>query len=80
MPTRVKPGRSLYALLASVFVACVVAQVFFAGMGAKDTVDLTSGERTRVLARFEGYRGRYVFHCHNLEHEDMMMMANFEVV
>lgn len=34
----------------------------------------------RVLARFDGYRGRYVFHCHNLEHEDMMMMANFEVV
>ena len=31
-------------------------------------------------AAFEGYRGKYVFHCHNLEHEDMMMMANFEVV
>lgn len=30
--------------------------------------------------RFTGYRGRYVFHCHNLEHEDMAMMANFEVV
>jgi spore coat protein A, manganese oxidase len=48
--------------------------------GWKDTVDLTAGERARVLARFGGYRGRYVFHCHNLEHEDMMMMANFEVV
>ena len=48
--------------------------------GWKDTVDLTSGEEARVLVRFEGYRGRYVFHCHNLEHEDMMMMANFEVV
>jgi spore coat protein A, manganese oxidase len=32
-----------------------------------------------VLVRFDGYRGRYVFHCHNLEHEDKMM-ANFEVV
>jgi spore coat protein A len=47
--------------------------------GWKDTVDLTSGEEARVLVRFDGYRGRYVFHCHNLEHEDMMM-ANFEVV
>ncbi len=47
--------------------------------GWKDTVDLTSGEEARVLARFDGYKGRYVFHCHNLEHEDMMMMANFEV-
>ena len=48
--------------------------------GWKDTVDLTSGEEARVLVRFDSYRGRYVFHCHNLEHEDMMMMANFEVV
>jgi spore coat protein A, manganese oxidase len=47
--------------------------------GWKDTVDLTSGEEARVLVRFDGYRGRYVFHCHNLEHEDMMM-ANFKVV
>jgi spore coat protein A, manganese oxidase len=48
--------------------------------GWKDTVDLTAGERATVIARFDGYRGKYVFHCHNLEHEDMMMMANFEVV
>ncbi|MGH3146138.1 MAG: multicopper oxidase family protein, partial [Rubrobacter sp.] len=48
--------------------------------GWKDTVDLASGEGARVLVRFDGYKGRYVFHCHNLEHEDMMMMANFEVV
>jgi FtsP/CotA-like multicopper oxidase with cupredoxin domain len=48
--------------------------------GWKDTVGLSSGEEVRVLVRFDGYRGRYVFHCHNLEHEDMMMMANFEVV
>jgi spore coat protein A, manganese oxidase len=48
--------------------------------GWKDTVDLRPGELARVAPRFVGYRGRYVFHCHNLEHEDMMMMANFEVV
>ena len=47
--------------------------------GWKDTVDVRPGEIVRVLARFDGYRGKYVFHCHNLEHEDMMM-ANFEVV
>jgi spore coat protein A, manganese oxidase len=47
--------------------------------GWKDTVDLGSGDRADVLLRFDGYRGKYVFHCHNLEHEDMMMMANFEV-
>jgi spore coat protein A, manganese oxidase len=48
--------------------------------GWKDTVNLDNGGDVEVLIRFEGYRGRYVFHCHNLEHEDMMMMANFEVV
>jgi spore coat protein A len=48
--------------------------------GWKDTVAMRAGEDVRVAVRFSGYRGRYVFHCHNLEHEDMMMMANFEVV
>jgi spore coat protein A len=48
--------------------------------GWKDTIDLRPLEVARVIARFDGYRGKYVFHCHNLEHEDMMMMANFVVV
>jgi spore coat protein A len=47
--------------------------------GWKDTVDLLPDEEVRLAVRFDGYRGKYVFHCHNLEHEDMMMMANFEV-
>ncbi|MGW0521318.1 multicopper oxidase family protein [Crossiella sp. NPDC003009] len=48
--------------------------------GLKDTVDLSPGEAVEVIARFEDYRGRFVFHCHNAEHEDMAMMANFEVL
>lgn len=48
--------------------------------GWKDTVNLANGGRADLLIRFDGYRGKYVFHCHNLEHEDMMMMANFEVI
>jgi spore coat protein A len=51
-----------------------------ADAGWKDTVDLQSGKEIEVIARFTGYRGRYVFHCHNLEHEDMGMMANLRVV
>jgi spore coat protein A len=46
--------------------------------GWKDTVFMRGGT-VRVIARFDGWRGKYVFHCHNLEHEDMMMMANVEV-
>ena len=48
--------------------------------GWKDTIDLGPGQSANLLIRFAGYRGRYVFHCHNLEHEDMSMMGNFEVV
>ena len=48
--------------------------------GWKDTIDLGPGQTANILVRFAGYRGRYVFHCHNLEHEDMSMMGNFEVV
>jgi spore coat protein A len=48
--------------------------------GWKDTIDLGPGATANLLVRFNGYRGRYVFHCHNLEHEDMGMMGNFEVV
>jgi spore coat protein A len=47
--------------------------------GWKDTLDLARGETAEIIARFTGYPGRYVFHCHNLEHEDMAMMGNFHV-
>jgi len=48
--------------------------------GWKDTIDLGPGQTANILVPFTGYRGRYVFHCHNLEHEDMSMMGNFEVI
>jgi FtsP/CotA-like multicopper oxidase with cupredoxin domain len=48
--------------------------------GWKDVVDLRPYEVVEVLVRFTGFRGRYMLHCHNLEHEDMAMMANFQVV
>jgi FtsP/CotA-like multicopper oxidase with cupredoxin domain len=48
--------------------------------GWKDTVNMFAGQTANILVKFEGYRGRYVFHCHNLEHEDMAMMGDFEVV
>ncbi len=48
-------------------------------LGWKDTIDLIPGETAEIIMRFGDYPGRYVFHCHNLEHEDMAMMANFTV-
>jgi FtsP/CotA-like multicopper oxidase with cupredoxin domain len=47
--------------------------------GWKDTVAIDRGEKVDVIIRWSGYRGRYLLHCHNLEHEDHSMMARVEV-
>ena len=49
-------------------------------MGWKDTVRANPDMVTRIIVRFEGYTGRYVWHCHILEHEDNEMMRPFEIV
>lgn len=48
--------------------------------GWKDTVRAEPGMVTRIIVRFEGYAGRYVWHCHILEHEDNEMMRPYEVL
>lgn len=45
--------------------------------GWKDTVLLMPGERIKILVRFGDYPGLFLYHCHNLEHEDMGMMRNY---
>ncbi len=55
-------------------------QVFPWERGWKDTVLLADFETVEVLIRFDAFRGKYLIHCHKLEHEDMGMMSNFEVV
>jgi spore coat protein A len=46
----------------------------------KDTAALCPGEDALVMLRFEQFRGRYMVHCHNLEHEDHSMMSRFDVI
>lgn len=48
--------------------------------GWKDTVNLSPGETVEVLVKFADHKGLYLFHCHNLEHEDDGMMLNFEII
>ena len=48
--------------------------------GWKDTVRAQPGMVTRIIVHFEGYAGRYVWHCHILEHEDNEMMRPYEVI
>ena len=49
-------------------------------MGWKDTVQCPPGMITRIITKFEGYTGKYLYHCHILEHESNDMMRPFEVV
>jgi FtsP/CotA-like multicopper oxidase with cupredoxin domain len=45
----------------------------------KDTVMVDLGETVIVQPRFAPYPGRYVFHCHNLEHQERAMMLQMEI-
>ena len=47
--------------------------------GWKDTALLMPGERIRILVDFANYPGLFLYHCHNLEHEDMGMMRNYYI-
>jgi len=51
----------------------------FIGSGWKDTVLVMPGEEVEIIKPFEDYTGLFLYHCHNLEHEDMGMMRNFYV-
>jgi spore coat protein A len=48
--------------------------------GWKDTVGAHSKMVTRIIVPFNSYPGRYVWHCHILEHEDNEMMRPYEIV
>jgi FtsP/CotA-like multicopper oxidase with cupredoxin domain len=52
----------------------------FTDEGWKDTVLVMPGERVQILVHFTRYSGLFLYHCHNLEHEDMGMMRNYRVV
>jgi spore coat protein A len=49
-------------------------------LGWKDTVQCPTGMITRIIVRFEGFPGKYLYHCHILEHEANDMMRPFEVI
>lgn len=46
--------------------------------GWKDTVNLGPSDHVEVAVRFTDHAGRFMLHCHALEHEDMAMMAAFD--
>jgi spore coat protein A len=48
--------------------------------GWKDTVRVDPGFVTRIIVKFDRYKGRYLWHCHILEHAANEMMRPFEIV
>ncbi len=48
--------------------------------GPKDTVRINPGEMIGVAMKFSPFCGKYMYHCHILEHEDHDMMRPFVVV
>jgi len=45
--------------------------------GLKDTIRVNPNELVEIAVRFTAYSGRYMYHCHILEHEDRDMMRPF---
>ena len=56
-----------------------VAHTGYVDSGWKDTVLVLPGERATVLMRYVDFSGLFLYHCHNLEHEDGGMMRNLLV-
>lgn len=46
----------------------------------KDTVLVKGGETVRIRIPFRDFAGKTVYHCHILDHEDLGMMGNVEIV
>jgi len=51
----------------------------FINSGWKDTVLVMPGEEIIIAKPFEDYKGLFLYHCHNLEHEDLGMMRQFYI-
>ncbi|MFI0814492.1 O-aminophenol oxidase PhsA [Streptomyces sp. NPDC021098] len=47
--------------------------------GWKDTIQVAGGQMVNVIGHYTGATGRFMYHCHILEHEDMAMMRPFLV-
>ena len=47
--------------------------------GWHDTVLVMPRETVQVAMKFERFDGLYIYHCHNMEHEDAGMMRYFQV-
>jgi FtsP/CotA-like multicopper oxidase with cupredoxin domain len=45
----------------------------------KDVVNVRKHEVVRIIVRYDDYPGKWMFHCHILDHEDHGMMGVLQV-
>lgn len=45
----------------------------------KDVVNVRKHETARFIVRYDDFRGKWMFHCHILDHEDQGMMGILEI-
>jgi FtsP/CotA-like multicopper oxidase with cupredoxin domain len=48
--------------------------------GRKDVIRLPPGNEVRLFMQFRDFLGRYLIHCHNMNHEDNFMMVRWDIV
>jgi FtsP/CotA-like multicopper oxidase with cupredoxin domain len=49
------------------------------GVARSDTVILGANDEVEVFVKFRDFPGRWVMHCHTIEHEDAYMMTCFDL-
>lgn len=47
--------------------------------GLKDVFYVGENETVRIIGKFKPHQGKYMYHCHNMVHEDHDMMSQFQV-
>ena len=45
----------------------------------KDTVNIKGKETLRLAVRFDGFVGKWLYHCHILEHAENGMMGELDI-
>lgn len=45
----------------------------------KDTVNVPKGRTVRFVVQYTDYPGKWMYHCHILDHEDHGMMGILEI-
>ncbi|HEY9282129.1 MAG TPA: multicopper oxidase domain-containing protein [Pyrinomonadaceae bacterium] len=48
--------------------------------GRKDVIQLRGRDQVEIFMRFRDFKGKYLIHCHNMNHEDVVMMVRWDIV